>query len=70
MSSQLDWQHFLKIICIKDDLKRDFYAKMCRLERWSVRTLRTTDWFHAIGGSQVRAMYLFFFRELLIPSIL
>jgi predicted nuclease of restriction endonuclease-like (RecB) superfamily len=23
-----------------DDLKRDFYAEMCRVERWSVRTLR------------------------------
>jgi len=24
----------------KDALQRDFYAEMCRVERWSVRTLR------------------------------
>lgn len=40
LSRQLAWSHFLEIIYIKDDLKRDFYAEMCRLERWSVRTLR------------------------------
>ncbi len=28
-----------------DSLKRDFYAEMCRIERWSVRTLRSK-----IGG--------------------
>jgi predicted nuclease of restriction endonuclease-like (RecB) superfamily len=28
------------IIPLKDDLQRDFYAEMCRIERWSVRTLR------------------------------
>lgn len=40
LSRQLAWSHFLEIIYIKDNLKRDFYAEMCRLERWSVRTLR------------------------------
>ncbi|MGS0741779.1 PDDEXK nuclease domain-containing protein [Glaciimonas sp. GG7] len=40
LSRQLAWSHFLEIIYMKDDLKRDFYAEMCRLERWSVRTLR------------------------------
>jgi predicted nuclease of restriction endonuclease-like (RecB) superfamily len=37
---QLSWTHFLEIIPIKDPLKRDFYAEMCRIEKWSVRTLR------------------------------
>ena len=37
---QLSWTHFLAIIPIKDDLKRNFYAEMCRTERWSVRTLQ------------------------------
>ena len=37
---QLSWTHFIAIIPIKNPLKRDFYAEMCRLERWSVRTLR------------------------------
>lgn len=41
MSQQLSWSHIIKIISIADDLKRDFYAEMCRLERWDVRTLRS-----------------------------
>jgi predicted nuclease of restriction endonuclease-like (RecB) superfamily len=36
----LSWTHFIALIPIKDQLKRDFYAEMCRIERWSVRTLR------------------------------
>ena len=40
LSHQLGWSHFMEIIPYDDDLKRDFYAEMCRLERWSVRTLR------------------------------
>lgn len=37
---QLGWSHFKEIIYKKDPLQRDFYAEMCRIERWSVRTLR------------------------------
>ena len=37
---QLSWTHFIALIPLKDDLQRDFYAEMCRVERWSVRTLR------------------------------
>ena len=40
LSRQLAWSHFKEIIPLEDDFKRDFYAEMCRLERWSVRTLR------------------------------
>jgi len=40
LSQQLSWSHFVEIIPLKDDLQRDFYAEMCRIERWSVRTLR------------------------------
>jgi predicted nuclease of restriction endonuclease-like (RecB) superfamily len=36
----LGWSHFKEIIYRKDQLERDFYAEMCRIERWSVRTLR------------------------------
>lgn len=36
----MSWSHFVEIIPLKDDLQRDFYAEMCRIERWSVRTLR------------------------------
>ena len=37
--TQLGWTHFLYIIPLDDPLKRDFYAEMCRIERWSTRTL-------------------------------
>jgi predicted nuclease of restriction endonuclease-like (RecB) superfamily len=40
LSQQLSWSHFVEIIPLDNPLKRDFYAEMCRLERWSVRTLR------------------------------
>lgn len=36
---ELSWTHFKQIIYLDDDLKRDFYAEMCRIERWSTRTL-------------------------------
>ena len=41
LSQQLSWSHFREIIPLDDRLQREFYAEMCRLERWSVRTLRT-----------------------------
>ena len=37
---QLSWTHLLAILPLKDPLQRDFYAEMCRVEGWSVRTLR------------------------------
>lgn len=40
LSRQLSWSHFVEILPMEESLKRDFYAEMCRLERWSVRTLR------------------------------
>jgi len=40
LCAQLSWSHFRLIIHMGDPLKRDFYAEMCRVERWSVRTLR------------------------------
>jgi predicted nuclease of restriction endonuclease-like (RecB) superfamily len=40
LSKQLGWSHFVEIIPLADPLQRDFYAEMCRVERWSVRTLR------------------------------
>jgi predicted nuclease of restriction endonuclease-like (RecB) superfamily len=36
---ELSWTHFKQIIYIDDPLKRDFYTEMCRVERWSTRTL-------------------------------
>lgn len=40
LSAQLGWSHFVEILQVKDYLAREFYAEMCRVERWSVRTLR------------------------------
>jgi predicted nuclease of restriction endonuclease-like (RecB) superfamily len=45
LSTQLSWSHFIELLPIKDPLARDFYAEMCRIERWDVRTLR-----QKIGG--------------------
>jgi predicted nuclease of restriction endonuclease-like (RecB) superfamily len=39
LRTQLGWTHFRQIIAIEDPLKRDFYAEMCRIEKWSTRTL-------------------------------
>ncbi|MDD4888843.1 MAG: PDDEXK nuclease domain-containing protein [Phycisphaerae bacterium] len=36
---QLSWTHLREIIYLPDPLQRDFYAEMCRVERWSTRTL-------------------------------
>ncbi len=40
LSQELGWSHFVEILPLKEQLQRDFYAEMCRIERWSVRTLR------------------------------
>jgi len=45
LSTQLSWSHFVVLLPVKDPLARDFYAEMCRIERWDVRTLR-----QKIGG--------------------
>lgn len=37
---QLSWSHFLVLLPLKEPLQRDFYAEMCRVQRWSVRALR------------------------------
>jgi len=36
---QLGWTHFVLLIPIKDPLKREFYAHLCRVEKWSTRAL-------------------------------
>ena len=41
LSAHLGWSHFVEILPLKQPLQRDFYAEMCRVERWSVRLLRT-----------------------------
>lgn len=40
LSHELSWSHFVEILPLKQPLEREYYAEMCRIERWSVRTLR------------------------------
>lgn len=40
LSRQLSWSHFRELLPLGKPLQRDFYAEMCRVERWSVRALR------------------------------
>jgi predicted nuclease of restriction endonuclease-like (RecB) superfamily len=40
LSQELSWSHFVEILPLKQLLEREYYAAMCRVERWSVRTLR------------------------------
>jgi predicted nuclease of restriction endonuclease-like (RecB) superfamily len=39
LARRLSWSHFRLLLPIKDAIKRDFYAEMCRIEQWNVRTL-------------------------------
>ncbi len=40
LSQTLSWSHFIEILPLKQPLERAYYAELCRVERWSVRTLR------------------------------
>jgi len=40
LSQELSWSHFVEILPLKQPLEREYYAELCRIERWSVRTLR------------------------------
>lgn len=40
LSRQLTWSHFVLLLPLEEPLARAFYAGMCRVERWGVRTLR------------------------------
>jgi predicted nuclease of restriction endonuclease-like (RecB) superfamily len=40
LSQQLSWSHFRELLPFDQPLQREFYAEMCRMEGWSVRTLR------------------------------
>lgn len=40
LSRKLTWSHFVLLIPIKDRVEREFYAEMCRVEGWTVPTLR------------------------------
>lgn len=40
LSQYLSWSHFLALLPVKEPLAGEFYAELCRIERWDVRTLR------------------------------
>ena len=37
---QFSWSHIKELIYIENELKRQFYIEMCKIEKWSVRTFR------------------------------
>ena len=40
LSHKLGWSHFRELVPIDNEFKRNFYAEMCSIEGWSVRTLQ------------------------------
>jgi predicted nuclease of restriction endonuclease-like (RecB) superfamily len=36
----LSWSHIIALLPLKQPVQREFYADLCRVEQWSVRTLR------------------------------
>jgi predicted nuclease of restriction endonuclease-like (RecB) superfamily len=40
LSAKLSWSHWIEIIALTDQLKRQFYLELCHREHWSVRELR------------------------------
>lgn len=40
LATQLSWSHFIEILPLKQPLEREYYAELCRVECWSVRTMR------------------------------
>jgi len=39
LRQHLGWGHFKQLVAIDNPFRRDFYAEMCRIERWSSREL-------------------------------
>ena len=39
LCTHLKWTHFVALLNIDTKLKREFYAEMCRIERWNTREL-------------------------------
>ncbi|MCE7063168.1 YhcG family protein [Dyadobacter sp. CY343] len=40
LRTQLSWTHIRQIIAFDDELKRNFYIEICKLEKWSSRQLQ------------------------------
>ena len=37
LTRQLSWTHIIALIPLKQPMQREFYAEMCRVERWTVK---------------------------------
>jgi hypothetical protein len=48
LSRHLSWSHFSALLPRSQPFQREFYAEMCRIEGWSVRTPTRADRFHAL----------------------
>jgi len=40
LQRQLSWSHIKSLIYMDDPLKRSFYIEMCKMEKWSTRTMQ------------------------------
>jgi predicted nuclease of restriction endonuclease-like (RecB) superfamily len=40
LCTQLSWSHIRLIVPLESKLQREFYIEMCKIEKWSVRTLQ------------------------------
>jgi hypothetical protein len=40
LAQHMGWIHFVEVFYLDNPVQRQFYAELCRVERWSVRTLR------------------------------
>jgi predicted nuclease of restriction endonuclease-like (RecB) superfamily len=40
LSQQLSWSHLVMVCAIEDNMKREFYNEMCRIQHWSVREFK------------------------------
>ena len=54
MSRQLSWSHIVLICQMDDDLRRNFYLELARIERWSVRETRDKALIQPYSGHEIR----------------
>jgi predicted nuclease of restriction endonuclease-like (RecB) superfamily len=40
LSPLLSWSHFIELTNVKDNLARNYYTELCKIEHWNVRELR------------------------------
>jgi hypothetical protein len=48
LSQQLSWSHFRELLPLEQPLQREFYAEMCPMGGWRVRTPQGANRFHAL----------------------